>query len=62
MNAFFGVVDMCREIALSALVSQGMTHEEAEAECRRLQHNAFLKRERPSFSRRFPNAGLWKSR
>jgi hypothetical protein len=62
MDAFFGVVDMCREIALSAMVSQGRTRDQAEAEWRRLRHEAFLQRERPPFSRRFPNAGLWKSR
>lgn len=62
MDAFFGVVDMCREIALSAMISQGMTREKAQAEWRRLRHEAFLKRERPRFSRRFPKAGLWTSR
>jgi len=61
-DAFFGVVDLCREVALSAMRSQGLTAEQADAEWRRLRHVGFLNRERPPFSRRFPNAGLWTSR
>lgn len=62
MDAFFGIVDLCREIGISALVSQGIPPAQAETEWRRLRYEAFLKRERPPFSRRFPTAGIWKSR
>ena len=62
MDAFFGIVDMCREVGISALISRGMSREQAEGEWRCLRHDAFLKRERPPSSRRFPKAGLWKPR
>lgn len=62
VDRFFGVVDMCREIGISALQTQGLSLEAAEAEWRRRRYQAFLNRDRPPFSRRFPNAGIWSSR
>jgi hypothetical protein len=61
-DAFFGVVELCQEVSISALISKGWTREQAVAEWHRLRYEAFLKRERPPFSRRFPKAGLWKDR
>jgi len=61
-DRFFGIVDMCREIGVSALQSQGLAREAAEAEWLRQRYQAFLNRDRPPFSRRFPKAGIWSSR
>jgi hypothetical protein len=61
-DALFGITYLCHEIALSTLVSEGLSREEAEAEWRRRRYEAFLKRERRPFSSRFPGAGVWSSR
>lgn len=62
MESFFGIVDLCRGIQIGALESQGRTRAQAEEEWRRLRYEAFLRRDRPPFSRRFPKAGIWRSR
>jgi hypothetical protein len=62
MDSFFGIVDLCREVQIGALESRGMSRSQAEAEWRRLRREAFINRDRPPFSRRFPKAGIWRSR
>ena len=61
MDAFFGIVDLCRKIQISALQSQGLTEAAADQEWRRLRYQAFLRRDDPPFHRRFPDAGIWRS-
>lgn len=61
MDAFFGIVDLCRKIQISALHAQGLSDVAAEKEWSRLRLQAFLRRDDPPFHRRFPKAGIWSS-
>jgi hypothetical protein len=60
MEAFFGILELCHLAGIGGLMADGLSREEARREWARRQKEDFLLRERPPFSRRFPEAGLWR--
>jgi len=59
MEAYFGLVEIGRELGIQGLMHDGLSRSEAERKWARRQREAFLRREDPPFSGRFPEAGLW---
>jgi hypothetical protein len=59
MDSFFGILELCYQAGIGGLMADGMTRSEAEREWARLQREDFLSRERPPFSRHFPESGPW---
>ena len=60
MNEYFGLVEIGRELAIQGLMHDGLTREQAERERARTLREEFERRERPPFSLRFPQAGIWR--
>lgn len=59
MDAYFGLVEIGRELAIQGLMHDGLSRSRAEKEWARLQRRDFARREEPPFSRRFPKARIW---
>ncbi|HXX93638.1 MAG TPA: hypothetical protein VEN81_08385 [Planctomycetota bacterium] len=60
MESFFGVLELCHQAGIGGLMADGLSREEAEREWASRQKEDFRRRERPPFSRHFPEAGLWR--
>jgi hypothetical protein len=59
MDAYFGLVEIGRELRLQGLMHDGLSRAEAERKLEQERRVDFARREEPPFSRRFPQAGLW---
>lgn len=59
MDAYFGLVEIGRELAIQGLMHDGLSRDQAQSEWARLERVQFARREDPPFSARFPAAGLW---
>ena len=59
MDAYFGLVEVGRELAIQGLMHDGLSRFRAEKEWARLQRREFARREEPPFSRHFPKARIW---
>jgi len=59
MDAYFGVVEIGRELSTQGLMYDGLTRPEAEKELARRELDRFRRREAPPFSARFPRARIW---
>ena len=62
VDSFFSILDFCYEAGIGGLMARGRSREAAEREWARLQFVDFQRRERPAFSSRFPEAGLWRGK
>ena len=59
MEAYFGLVQIGRELAIQGLIHDGLSRARAEKEWARLERAEFARRENPPFSQRFPKARIW---